>query len=395
MNCIKCKAELPSDAVFCHLCGKKQVTTKKRRPRHGNGSGGVWKLSGRRKKPWVAYAPAFKVDGKFERIFLGTFETERLAREAVQSVSPRALKDTFSYTVEDVYETWKGPHFATLTSKGQSGYVGAWKYLEPLKDRRMRDIRPEDLQAIISDAADAGKSRSLCEKIKQLESQLCKWAVDNDVILRNYAERLKLPKKEDKERRIFTESEIASIKSFVDDKRLGLIAQMALVLVYTGMRISELLEMRTDNVNTELGYMVGGNKTAAGKNRVITYPDEVAPYIKAWAEKNNEYLIATKNGKPRDTDSTRRSFNSLMEKLGIAGVSPHTCRRTCATMLSRRGIRPEVISKLLGHADYDTTEIYIINNLEDLRRASDALQCEPNADKTQIIDDVTILMAAE
>ena len=53
-NCIKCKAELPDGAVFCHLCGKRQAQEPRKYKKRGNGTGCISKLPGNRKKPWRA-----------------------------------------------------------------------------------------------------------------------------------------------------------------------------------------------------------------------------------------------------------------------------------------------------------------------------------------------------
>lgn len=382
MNCIKCKVELLPESIYCHMCGKKQVTTKQRRARHSNGSGTVRKLQGKRKKPWEAYTPAFWNGIKYERIRIGTFETERLAREAIAKVSPRALKDTYSFTVEDAYEAWKGPHFATIGVKGIEGYETSWRYIEPLYKRKMRDIRTQDLQNIIDDAVEAGKSRSLCEKIKQLESQLCKWAVDNDVLPRNMAERVKLPRVEEKEKRILTDDEILQIESLVNDPTHGRIAKIVMVLTYTGLRVSGLTTLKVEDVHLDDGYMVGGVKTEQGRRRVIPIHTRIRPIIQGWQDTRppvdfvgkSQYLIPASSGKPLMVQNIRRELNAMLDSLEISGVSFHSCRHTYITKHARAGTRPEVLSRLAGHTDYDITMIYTHNTeLEELIAANESI----------------------
>jgi uncharacterized membrane protein YvbJ len=66
MVCIKCGKEIPEDAVFCHLCGKKQVTEQRKHKKRANGTGNISKLSGKRSKPYVA---------RKNGISIGTFAT--------------------------------------------------------------------------------------------------------------------------------------------------------------------------------------------------------------------------------------------------------------------------------------------------------------------------------
>ena len=63
----------------------------------------------------------------------------------------------------------------------------------------------------------------------------------------------------------------------------------------------------------------------------------------------------SKYGIPRDHNNVRKSFGSLMKKLGIQGVKPHTCRHTAATKMMASGLAPEVVKQILGHADITTT----------------------------------------
>lgn len=66
MNCVKCKAALPEGAIYCPMCGKKQVPEKRKALKRANGTGTVYKLQGRRKRPWVA-AKNKVVIGYYER----------------------------------------------------------------------------------------------------------------------------------------------------------------------------------------------------------------------------------------------------------------------------------------------------------------------------------------
>lgn len=61
--------------------------------------------------------------------------------------------------------------------KGEEMYRLAWKRIEPIKERKMRELRTADYQRIINDMEDAGLSASYAQKVKQLAGQLSKWAM--------------------------------------------------------------------------------------------------------------------------------------------------------------------------------------------------------------------------
>ena len=54
MECIKCKKDIPDGSVFCCWCGKQQQTPQRKALKRANGTGTVYKLQGRRTRPWVA-----------------------------------------------------------------------------------------------------------------------------------------------------------------------------------------------------------------------------------------------------------------------------------------------------------------------------------------------------
>ena len=88
MKCIKCGAELPQDALYCLMCGKKQIPEKRKALKRANGMGTVYKLSGRRKRPWVASK---------NRVIIGYYprKTDALEhdlRRGVQGVEKGALQ---------------------------------------------------------------------------------------------------------------------------------------------------------------------------------------------------------------------------------------------------------------------------------------------------------------
>lgn len=100
MLCKKCKREIPDDAIWCCYCGRKLIRAKLKRSKRPNGSGSVFKLSGNRKKSWVALI------GK-KRTFGGTYETEAEADLAAARLSAEEMPDHYNDTVENIYEAWK------------------------------------------------------------------------------------------------------------------------------------------------------------------------------------------------------------------------------------------------------------------------------------------------
>ena len=174
------------------------------------------------------------------------------------------VSEKHTYTPKGLYDEWSDIHFRDLSASGSQGYKTAWKYLQPIANMKVGDIRTSHFQMCIDLCAEK-YSRAQCEKIRQLASQLCKKAMEYDLLNKNYAQFLSLPKTQQKDRDVFTQSEIKKLKKHDYDER----ARIILTLIYTGFRPNELFSVKIDNVHLSKGYIVGGSKTEAGMNRKV------------------------------------------------------------------------------------------------------------------------------
>ena len=280
--------------------------------------------------------------------------------------------DAQKATFAQIYNTWKDLHFSEISQSTAHGYVDAFERAHLLHRRRMIDLRTGDYQQIIDQLISEGRSYSMCQKQNGLFQQLNTFAMQRDLIEKNYAEFVRLPKKPEPKQRVLSEEEQSAIwKVSEKDGPYQQVACIAVVLFCTGMRIGELLALQSKDVHLEEGYVVGGEKTAAGKNRVIPLPEAVRPIIAGWLAAGNETLLANRAGNKMDHSRVRHRFTELMKQLGIEGVTPHTCRHTCATMMAAAGVAPKAIQTILGHASYSTTaEIYTHPQIRELVNAS-------------------------
>ena len=161
----------------------------------------------------------------------------------------------------------------------------------------------------------------------------------------------------------FTDDEIESLWKNKDDE----IARLALILIYTGMRGSELLRLENKNINLKERYLIGGMKTEAGKDRTIPLHKDIVPLIKSFYDTNNTYLFPNKTGGYYSIEK----FNQLrwrpyMDSVGI-GHRTHDCRHTCATKLEALGINDAHRKLILGHKIRDITSgVYTHVSTKDL-----------------------------
>jgi integrase/recombinase XerD len=158
---------------------------------------------------------------------------------------------------------------------------------------------------------------------------------------------------------------------------LGLRDKAMLELLYaTGLRVSELVGLRSDNLNLERGYVVVLGK--GSKERAVPMGDLAAASVRQYLERARPLLL--KGGSTpalflsiRRSQITRQMFweriKHYVRKAGIMrNVSPHTLRHSFATHLLDNGADLRSVQAMLGHADISTTQIYTHVSRERLKQ---------------------------
>ena len=336
---IKCKKEISDDFEYCPYCGRKQTVAERKKSKRPNGAGSVYKNSGHRSKPWVAVR---------NKQLLGSYATNAEAFEALERSAGASITEKYNYTFSEIYELWSEEKYRTLTKKGIEGYRSAYRNSAALYDKKFRNIKTPDFQSVIDRFAEQGKSKSVASKLKQLFSQMSQWAMREDITTKNYATFVTLEGEETKDKNIFTDTDIAKLKA--DNSET---AQIVLLLIYTGARITELFTAEKTNCFDE--YFIGGIKTEAGKNRIIYVPEVAREYYKYFVQSSKETLLDGYSGNKNVNNFRGRDFDELMEKLSIEGKTPHSARHTFTSQAVKNKVQPEVLQQLLGHAKYSTT----------------------------------------
>lgn len=216
------------------------------------------------------------------------------------------------------------------------------------------------------------------------------WAVNEEIIVKNPMAKVDAPKKQKTKKQAFTEIEVENMRNALTNNRDKCIFEM---LLSTGCRVSELAQARLDEIEDDK-ILVHGK---GAKDRIVYLNAKALLILKLYlAERkdDNPYLfpkmisvlkikkpgVSHKEMKewytnPANVDSghmDKSSIECVIRKLGRkCGVKahPHKFRRTCATWALKHGMPIEQVSKMLGHEDIGTTQIYLDLGEEELHQA--------------------------
>ena len=284
-----------------------------------NGYGWCSKLGGNRRRPWaVRITVGWTDEGKQMYKYLGYYKTKAEALQALAEYHRDPSVLSKNPTLSEVTDEWRqSVAYTKLADATRHGYEAAWAHLSSLHEH------PHQRNSDVSSAGcyrpngGPGLAYASCHKVKVLASILMKRAMADDIIQQNYASLVTLPQKEKKKVETFTDLEIRAITRLAEtDVWAGTI----LIMIYTGMRVGELLTLRKSNVDMRHHLITGGIKTDAGKNRVVPISPKILSYVQYWYDQPGEYLI-TRDGQPISDDYYRKHlYYPALEHAGVRGL---------------------------------------------------------------------------
>ena len=342
--------------------------------RNPNGYGSIVKLSGKRRNPYVVR----KTVGYDDRAFpiyqvLGYFPTRKDAVYALAEYNHDPFDIELSkITFEGLYQMWYAERSPKMQDSLKSAYNTAYNHCKSLYKVQYRSIRKFQMQEIIDGC---GKGYSTRSNIKMLFSQLDRYAYDQDIITKGYAANLDVGKKEISQKHVpFTDEEVQLLWKHRGEPCID----EALFLLYTGCRLTEMLQMRCDKIDLEQNIMIGGIKTVNGINRTIPIHPELLPIIKDHLSENEYLFNHTRPSRSNDPELAVRmrfakQWKEAMQSLGMNHLT-HDCRHTVRSKLDSAGANKVAIDKIMGHSSSTIGEkVYTHKTVEELQEAMNLL----------------------
>ena len=256
------------------------------------------------------------------------------------------------------------------------------EFLESANKANVSSITKVDVRQFLSQRAKTNGAVTRARKLSSIKS-LFKYLEREGIIATNPVSGIEAPKLPEKEPSYLTQTEyqdlIAAVKFNAAPWYLPRDLAIVILLLGTGIRLSELVGLTLDRVNLDRDNRNIKVRGKGDKERIIPLTNEVSGFLEQYLRKRpdveSNHLFISRLG----SELHARSVYGLVKKyLGAAGikksrVAVHTLRHTFGASLLNSGANLVVIQELLGHKKLETTRRYLhINNI-DLRNAVDKL----------------------
>ena len=244
-------------------------------------------------------------------------------------------------------------------------------FLEKNK-KKINEITSIDIEKFTSKFTTQGLEKSTISRKMSALSHFFIFLLEENMIKRNPINELDLPKQIKKLPKILSVDQVEKlIKSSREDQSINGIRlnTMIEILYATGIRVSELVEMKLSATYAEKNFLLVQGK--GNKERLVPISENTEEKIKDYLKIRNEYINNDTESKwlfPSKQSSkghiTRQRFNQLLQtlcervNLNNIKISPHKLRHAFATHLLANGVDLRSLQQMLGHADISTTQIY-------------------------------------
>ena len=338
-----------------------------------NGSGSVYKLKGKRRKPWVACVTIGYEGGKQKRKVLGTFLTKKEAQIELLAYLDNPM--LFSgKTFKDIKDLWYQNYKKNVSDVTLNNLTIQLKKLDVFDEIKIKELKIHTLQKFFDDMDNSYGTKSF---VRSILNMIFDFSVKNEFIETNKIKFIELGKNEKViQRKIFTREEIKTIFDNLDsnNRYIKKMTYGTLILIYTGLRVGELINLKTKDVDLEKNIIsIVESKTTAGI-RKIPISEKILNLFKNNIDNSKEYFFFNKKGNKYEYFNFKFQFEKMLDLLGLERHTIHDTRHTFATLLNNANANSTSIIKLIGHSDFSTTEnIYTHKDIEELRKAVNLL----------------------
>lgn len=264
---------------------------------------------------------------------------------------------------------------------------------------KLKALRQDIIQKFVNNLSDKGLAPSTVVDIFNQLNNALKTAVDDGLIARNIANKVKLPKTAKPQINVLTQEQQ---NAFVEQAKIAYMGVAFIFDLCTGMRLGELLGLKWQDIDFEQNQLhikrtlrkvkdpdnpeerwhleFGTPKTPSSERIIPLNETAIKVLADVWeqqernkekagtAYEDNDLVFCTKLGRPLEPTNMRKTCSSICEKIGVSNFHPHCLRHTFTTRGAENNVDVRVMQKFLGHATIKVTADTYTHVLDDLKQ---------------------------
>lgn len=248
------------------------------------------------------------------------------------------------------------------------------------------EVSPTDLNSYVIFLEKGGMSSATISRSIASIKSFFMYMLKKGIVKEDFAEQLKPPKLEKKLPEILSVEEVNILleqPSKITPKEIRDKAMLEL-LYATGMRVSELIALKVEDVNLGMNYIFCRD---GGKERVIPIENAAKAALENYIKnarpnmcEDCKYLFTNLKGQPMTRQGFWKLIKSYAKRAGIdKDITPHMIRHSFAAHLVSNGADLKAVQEMLGHSDISTTQIYLKSRQSRIKEEYD--KAHPRAGK--------------
>lgn len=273
----------------------------------------------------------------------------------------------------------EGKRLAGLSEKTLMQYDGNIRFVFQYLQKGADTVTADDIREFMEWAIEERKIQMVTvDNYRRFLNSFYNWCVNNGLLYKNPLLKINAVKRVKKVKQAFSYKEIIYLRENITNLRDKAIFEL---LLSSGMRIGELTQLNYKDLDMKNCTVIVHGK--GDKEREVFFNELARVSIERYLESrkdNNPALFVSLKRNHRSKDSKKYEgwgrlnvggcesmLRDLGRRAGVSKVHPHRFRRHFATNLIQKGVNIEQVQQLLGHAEIETTQMYIVSDEDEIQ----------------------------
>lgn len=241
-------------------------------------------------------------------------------------------------------------------------------YFEQKGKENLKELTADDMSGYMEHMKEEGKKASTLSRSVASIKSFYQFMIRKGEVKEDLSAVLKAPRVEKKLPSVLALEDVDVLlaqPSGSSDKEVRDKAMLEL-LYATGIRVSELLSLKLDNLNLKKGYIT--IQASGGRERIVPFTKEARDALNKYLTQVRESLLEVEgsdilfvnmSGKPMSRQGFWKIIKYYTKRAGIeADITPNTLRHTFAAHLVKNGANLHAVQEMMGHSDFSSTQKY-------------------------------------